>query len=60
MAVGLIEGLNDGRLVMVTVGEKEGVMVGETDGFEGAIVGKSEGLEDEGKYEGTSVEVTDG
>jgi len=59
MAVGLIEGLNDGRLVMVTVGEKEGVMVGETDGFEGAIVGKSEG-EDEGKYEGTSVEVTDG
>ena len=48
MAVGLIEGLNDGRLVMVTVGEKEGVMVGETDGFEGAIVGKSEGLEDEG------------
>ena len=49
MAVGLIEGLNDGRLVMVTVGEKEGVMVGDTDGFEGAIVGQSEGLEDEGK-----------
>lgn len=49
MAVGLIEGLNDGRLVMVTVGEKEGAMVGETDGFEGAIVGHSEGLEDEGK-----------
>jgi hypothetical protein len=49
IAVGLIEGLNDGRLVIVTVGEKEGVMVGDTDGFEGAIVGQSEGLEDEGK-----------
>jgi len=39
----------EGGMVIVTVGEKVGLMDGDTEGFDGAIVGQSEGLSDVGE-----------
>jgi len=58
VAVGFREGLYElgievkvaeGGMVMVTVGEKVGLMDGDTEGFDGAIVGQIEGLSDVGE-----------